>query len=378
MARFLTDEHRLLQEVFRRYVRTELMPQANAWEEQRYVPKEVWKDCGAQGFLCPWVGPEYGGGGADFGYSYVIDLELARAGLSLMLGLHSDIVAPYIGTYGNAEQKQRWLPGCVSGDIITAVAMTEPGTGSDLQAVSTTAVRDGDDYVINGQKVFISNGMQCDLVVVVCRTAGSAAGRDSLSLIVVEDGTPGFIKARKLNKMGIHSQDTAELVFSDCRVPVTNRLGQENAGFKYLMSKLQVERVVQTISAQGMAERVLELSLDYAKNRQAFGQPIGKFQHNQFKLAEMATEIALGKSFLEDVVQDLLDGQDIVTKVSMAKWWVTEMLNRVAYHGVQIHGGYGYMEEFEVCRLYRDARFQTIAAGTTEIMKLSIAKRMGL
>ncbi|MDO8671145.1 MAG: acyl-CoA dehydrogenase family protein, partial [Dehalococcoidia bacterium] len=193
MARFLTEEHRIFQDVFRRYVRSELVPHWKTWEDERRVPRSVWKDCGAQGFLCPWVSPEYGGGGADFVYSYVINLEAARAGVTLMLGLHNDIVVPYLATYGNAEQRRRWLPGCVSGDLIAAVAMTEPGTGSDLQAVSTTAVRDGDDYIINGQKIFISSGMECDLVIVVCRTAKNIAGRNALSLIVVEDGTPGFI-----------------------------------------------------------------------------------------------------------------------------------------------------------------------------------------
>ncbi|MDO8670415.1 MAG: acyl-CoA dehydrogenase family protein, partial [Dehalococcoidia bacterium] len=195
---------------------------------------------------------------------------------------------------------------------------------------------------------------------------------------VVEDGTPGFIKSRHLDKMGMHSNGTAELVFTDCRVPVTNLLGEENAAFKYLMAKLQVERIIQSLMGLGLADRVMELSLEYSKARQAFGKPIGSFQHNQFKLAEMATEVALGQSFIDDLVQDHLDGKDIVTKVSMAKWWVTEMANRVAYHGVQLHGGYGYMEEFEICRLYRDLRMQTIAAGTTEIMKLTVAKRMGL
>ncbi|MBI2863782.1 MAG: acyl-CoA dehydrogenase family protein [Chloroflexi bacterium] len=378
MARFLTEEHRIFKEVFRRYVRAELVPNWKTWEEQRLVPRSVWKACGAQGFLCPWVSAEYGGGGADFGYSYVIDLEIARSGVNMMLGLHNDIVVPYLGTYGNAEQKRRWLPGCVSGDILAAVAMTEPGTGSDLQSVSTTARRYGDDYVINGQKIFISNGMECDVVIVVCRTAKDAAGRNALSLIVVEDGTPGFVKARRLDKMGMHSNGTAELVFADCRVPANNLLGEENNAFKYLMSKLQVERIVQSLMGVGLAERVLELSLEYAKTRQAFGKPIGSFQHNQFKLAEMATEVALAKSFLDDLVQDHLDGEDVVTKVSMAKWWISEMVNRVAYQGVQLHGGYGYMEEFEICRLYRDARMQTIAAGTTEIMKQTIAKRLGL
>lgn len=378
MARFLTEEHRLFQEVFRKYVRTKMLPHLEEWEEQRVVPKSIWQDCGAQGYLCPWVDPEYGGAGADFGYSYVINHEVARMGLTTMLGLHSDIIVPYIDTYGTAEQKRRWLPGCVSGDIITAIAMTEPGTGSDLQAISTTAVKDGDHYVVNGQKTFISNGMSCDLVIVVCRTNPKAAGREALSLIVVEDGTPGFVKARKLNKMGLHSQDTAELFFENCRVPVGNLLGQENSAFKYLMSKLQTERLVTAIWAQGLAERALEVALEYVKTRQAFGRPIGSFQHSQFKLADMATEVALGRAFVDDVVQEYMEGTDIVARVSMAKWWTSEMANRTAYNALQLHGGYGYMEEYEICRLSRDMRMLTIVAGTTEIMKQTVAKWMGL
>lgn len=378
MAAFLTDEHRMFQDVFRLWVQREVTPNLRTWEAERLVPRTVWESAGKQGFLCPWAPEEYGGAEADFGYSYIINHELSRAGSSLMFGLHSDVVVPYLSTYGTSEQKARWLPGCVKGELITAVAMTEPGTGSDLQGIRTTAVRDGDSYILNGQKVFISNGMHCDLVVVVCRTDAGASGRNGLSLIVVEAGTPGFIKARKLDKMGLHSQDTAELFFEECRVPAANLLGQENMGFRYLMEKLQPERLCMAIQAQATAERILELTQQYVTERQAFGQAIGSLQHIQFKVAEMATEVALGRSFVDDLTQEFMAGRDIVTRVSMAKWWVTEMANRIAYDAVQLHGGYGYMEEYEVCRLYRDVRMQTIAAGTTEIMKQTIAKRLGL
>jgi len=378
MARFPGEEHKLFAQEFRRYVQKELAPQVDRWEQEGETPRSVWRACGAQGFLCPTVSPEYGGAGADFGYSYVINHELARAGVPLMLGLHSDVVVPYIESYGNEEQKRRWLPGCVRGEIVTAIAMTEPDTGSDLQAIRTTAVRDGDHYVINGSKIFISYGISCDLVIVVCKTAPGVAGRNGLSLIVVEDGTPGFVKAHQLKKMGLHSQDTAELVFEDCRVPVGNLLGQENAGFQYLMNKLQTERLVMAIMAVGWADRVLALTLDYVKNRHAFGKPIGSFQNTQFKLAEMATEVALGRAFVERLTEKYIAGEEIVAEVSMAKWWTTEMVNRLAYQGVQLHGGYGFMEEYEISRIYRDVRMQTIAAGTTEIMKQTIAKRLGL
>jgi acyl-CoA dehydrogenase len=376
--RFLTAEHRQFQEVFRRYVQATLVPQLPSWERERCVPRSAWKDLGAHGYLCPCVPSEYGGAGADFGYAYLINHELGRTGWTLGFGLHSDIIVPYLTHHGSEEQKRRWLPGCVSGDLITAVAMTEPGTGSDLQAVATTATRDGDHYVLDGQKTFISNGASCDLVIVVCRTDPKASGTRALSLLVVEAGTPGFVKGRKLEKMGLHSQDTAELFFEDCRVPVANRLGEEHQAFRYLMARLQEERLVVAIEGQAIGERILELSLEYAKTRQAFKKPIGEFQHNQFKLAEMATEVALGRSFVDDLTQDHLDGQDIVTKVSMAKWWIGEMVNRLAYAGVQLHGGYGYIEEYEISRLYRDVRMRSIAAGTTEIMKQTIARRMGL
>ena len=377
MARFLTDEHRQFQEVLRRYLKNKIVPNMDKWEEERSIPRSIWKDLGAQGYLCPCVPAEYGGADADFGYAYVFNHELGKTGYTLGFGLHSDIIVPYLTMYGSPEQKQRWLPGCVSGDIITAIAMTEPGTGSDLQAIATTAVKDGDQYVINGSKTFISNGICNDLVIVVCRTDPKASGLKALSLIVVEAGTPGY-KSHKLNKMGLHSQDTAELFFEDCRVPVSNRLGEENQAFKYLMARLQEERLIVSIEGQAIAERILEVALEYAKLRTAFGQPIGSFQHNQFKLAEMATDVAIGRSFIDDLVQDHMDGKDIVTKVSMAKWWISEMVNRIAYHAVQLHGGYGYMEEYEIARLYRDVRMRTIAAGTTEIMKQTIAKRLGL
>ncbi len=378
MARFLNAEHHQFQEVFHRYVQNKIVPNMPKWEEERGVPRTAWKDMGAQGYLCPCAPAEFGGGDADFAYAYIINHELGRTGYTLGFGLHSDIIVPYISHYGTPEQKERWLPGCVSGDIITAIAMTEPGTGSDLQAIATTAVKDEHGYVINGSKTFISNGICNDLVIVVCRTDPHASGVKALSLIVVEDGTAGFVKARKLDKMGLHSQDTAELFFQDCRVPASNLLGEENQAFKYLMARLQEERLIVSIEAQAIGERILEVALDYARLRTAFGKPIGSFQHNQFKLAEMATEVALGRTFIDDLVQDHIDGKDIITKVSMAKWWVAEMVNRIAYHAVQLHGGYGYMEEYEIARLYRDVRMRTIAAGTTEIMKQTIAKRIGL
>ncbi|MDY6852762.1 MAG: acyl-CoA dehydrogenase family protein, partial [Thermodesulfobacteriota bacterium] len=258
-------------------------------------------------------------------------------------------------------------------------AMTEPDAGSDLQAMRTTAVKDGDHYIINGQKIFISLGMSCELVIVAAKTDPQAVPpHKGISLILVENGTPGFIKVKKLNKMGAHTQDTAELLFEDCRVPTDNILGEEGAGFAYLIQKLQKERLIAALWAQAGAESMLQMGIDYAHQRKVFGKPVSNFQHNSFKIVEMATEVELGRAFMDELIQDHLDGKDIVKKVSMAKWWLTEMANRVAYDSLQLHGGFGYMEEYPICRAYRDIRVSSIAAGTTEIMKHIIARMMKL
>lgn len=374
-----TAEHEMFRQAFTKFVARELVPQLDEWEANREVPRSVWRKLGGQGYLCPWLEERFGGGGADFFYSAIIADELAKAGVGIGFGLHSDIIAPYIHSFGNEEQKAKWLPGCASGEKILAIAMTEPNAGSDLQGIKATAVRDGNEYVLNGSKTFISNGISADLVIVVVKTGtqGIPASR-GLSLIVVEEGTPGFVKGRKLNKLGMHSQDTAEMFFENCRVPVANRLGEEGHGFHYLMEKLQQERLVSAIGSQGLAERMLTDALEYAKSRQAFGQAIGKFQHNAFKLAEMATEVEVGRTFVESLITDHSEGKDIVTKVSMAKYWIGEMANRVAYDALQLYGGYGYMEEYPIARHYRDVRVHTIFAGTSEIMKLIISRKLGL
>jgi acyl-CoA dehydrogenase len=271
----------------------------------------------------------------------------------------------------------RWLPGCVSGDIITAIAMTEPDTGSDLAAIKTSAVRDGDAYILNGQKTFISNGIHADLVIVAAKT-DVHAGAKGVSLICVEEGTPGFTRGRNLKKMGWHSQDTSELIFEDCRVPVANLLGKEGKGFFYMMEKLQGERLVACIMAQSLAEAMLDMTIKYCKERKIFGQPVSSFQHNTFKIVEMATEIEMGRTFMDSLIADFIAGKDIVKRVSMGKAWIPEMANRVAYHCVQLHGGYGYMEEYPICRYARDARVVPIFAGSTEVMKVIVGRMMGL
>lgn len=375
-----TEEHEIFRATFRKYLEREVVPFLEEWEEQEEVPRSAWKKMGEQGFLCPWLEEKYGGSAADFRYSAIINEELTRVRASgFSIPLHSDIVVPYIYSYGSEGQKDKWLPGCTTGDILMAIAMTEPGAGSDLQAVRTKAIRDGDGYLINGQKTFITNGHCSDVVIVVCKTDPDAKpAHKGISLIAVEAGTPGFTKSRKLRKMGLHISDTAELVFEDCRVPRENLIGEEGRGFSYLMQKLQQERLVVAIRAQVAAEVMLEQTIAYCRDREAFGRPIGQFQHNTFKIVEMATEVELGRTFLDDLVADHIEGKRIVKKVSMAKWWLTEMANRVAYHCVQLHGGHGYMEEYPICKWYRDIRASSIYAGTTEIMKLLVAREMGL
>jgi len=372
------EEHEIFRDAFGKFLDKEITPFVEQWEEDEIIPREIWNKMGDQGFLCPWVEERYGGSEVGFEYSVIINEELFYRGITgILAGLHSDIVVHYINDNGNEEQKMRWLPGCVSGDIVTAVAMTEPNTGSDLAAIRATAIRDGDEYIINGQKTFISIGIHCDLAIVVVKT-DTAAGYQGISLICVEDGTPGFSKGRNLKKMGWHSQDTAELIFEDCRVPVSNLLGEEGRGFYCLMQNLQKERLVVSIMAQSMAEAMLDMTVQYCKERTIFGKPVTSFQHNTFKIAEMATEIELGRTFVDSLIVDYIAGKDIVKRVSMAKAWISEMANRVAYHSVQLHGGYGYMEEYPICRFARDVRLIPIFAGTTEVMKLIIGRMMGL
>jgi acyl-CoA dehydrogenase len=374
------EEHDIFRDAFKKFLAKEVIPYLEEWEHAGIVPREAWKKMGMNGFLCPWLDEKYGGSGVGFEYSVVINEELAYIGcLGLIPGLHSDIIVPYINSFGNDEQKMKWLPGCASGDIVTAIAMTEPGAGSDLAAIRTTAVRDGEEYVINGPKTFISNGIHCDLVIVAAKTDPKANPPfKGISLIFVENGTPGFSKGRKLEKMGFHSQDTAELNFEDCRVPVSNLLGEEGKGFYYLMQKLNGERLVVSIMAQSMAESMLDMTIKYCKERTVFGKPICSFQHNTFKIVEMATEIELGRVFLNSLIEDHCEGNDIAKKVSMAKAWIPEMANRVAYQCVQLHGGYGYMEEYPICRFARDVRVMPIFAGTTEVMKVIVGRMMGL
>ena len=378
LADIYTEDHNIFRESFSRFVANEITPNAEKWETKGAVPRELWLKMGEQGFLCPWLPEEYGGLGLGFEYSLIINEELIRGdGFGVGVPLHSDVAAPYLASYGTEHAKNRWLPGCTSGEVVTAVGFTEPGAGSDLAAIRTTAVKDGDHYILNGQKTFITNGYFADLVIVACKT-DPKAGYKGVSLILVDKAAPGFSRGKKLNKMGGHMQDTAELYFADCRVPSWHLLGQEGRGFKYLMEKLQQERLEVCIKSQVMAEECLKEGLDYAKLRQVFGKPVGLHQANAFKLAEMATDVEMGRTFLDSIILAHLKGEDVVQRVSMAKYWLGEMVNRVAYQALQLHGGYGYMEEYRICRLYRDVRALSIFAGTSEIMKLIISRNLGL
>jgi acyl-CoA dehydrogenase len=370
-------------EAFRRTARTffekEVVPFHDEWEKAGIVPRDVWTKAGEAGLLCFDVPEQYGGPGvADFRYNQILSEEQTRAGSSGPgYSVHTDIIVPYITSLGTEEQKQRWLPGCVSGETITAIAMTEPGAGSDLQGIRTSAVDKGDHYVLNGSKTFISNGILSDLVIVVART-NPEAGHKGISLLVVERGMAGFERGRNLEKVGLKAQDTAELFFDNVVVPKENLLGEEGAGFIYLMMNLPQERLAIAMQAASACQALVDLCLDYAKQREAFGKPIGKFQHNRFLIAEMATEARIAQVFVDDCIRKHLDGKLDSTLASMAKYWTTELQNKLAGQAVQLHGGYGYMMEYPVAKAFIDSRISTIYGGTTEIQKEIIGRSLGV
>ena len=373
------DEHEALRESTRQYIERELVPNAEKWEEQRMVDRSAFLAAGKYGLIGFNMPEEFGGGGSDdFRFNAVIDEELARyGGPAPSLSLQNDVVAPYFKHLANAEQKARWMPGIASGELILAVAMTEPGAGSDLAGIRTSAVRDGDDWIINGSKTFISSGINCDLVVVVCRT-NPEAGHKGFTLLVVERGMAGFERGRKLDKMGLHAQDTSELHFENVRVPQANLLGEEGRGFYHLMQNLPSERLGIAISAIAGARECWRQTLQYAKDRKAFGQSIGNFQHNRFLLAEMDTELDVCERYIDRCLQGVVDGDLSAVEAAKAKWFCTETAKKVIDGCVQLHGGYGYMMEYRVARDYCDSRIQTIFGGTTEIMKDIIGRDLGL
>ena len=372
------QEHEDFRAMARTFMEKEVAPHMEQWEKDGQVSRELWLKAGEQGLLCFDVPEEFGGMGVeDFRYNAIVSEELSRVGASGPgFPVHTDIIVPYITSLGTEEQKQRWLPGLVSGELISAIAMTEPGAGSDLQGVKTSAVDKGDHYVLNGSKTFISNGIMSDVVIVVCRTDPDA-GHMGISLLVVERGMAGFERGRNLDKMGLKAQDTAELSFDNVEVPKANLLGKEGEGFIYLMQNLPQERISIGVQAVAAIEHVLDLCLSYAKEREAFGKPIGKFQHNRFVLAEMATEAYVARTFINDCVMKLNAGQADPALASMAKWWTTELQAKVVDAGVQLHGGYGYMTEYPISRAYTDSRISRIYGGTTEIQKEIIGRTLG-
>jgi alkylation response protein AidB-like acyl-CoA dehydrogenase len=371
--------HEEFRDLCRTFLAREAVPHHAAWEKAGLVDREVWRRAGSAGLLGLDVDPEYGGAGQrDFRFNAVLVEEIVRSGCSgLGFGLHNDVIAPYLTDLTTEDQRKRWLPGFCTGEMITAIAMSEPGAGSDLAGVRTTAVRDGDEYVINGQKTFITNGELAELVLIVAKTAPDQ-GAHGVSLIAVEGGTPGFSRGRRLEKVGLKSLDTAELFFDDCRVPVDNLIGTENHGFYHLMGNLPRERLSIAVAAVAAAEVILELTLDYARTREAFGRPIGNFQHNRFLLAELDTETTIARTFINHCVAEFNAGRLSVVDAAKAKWWTTELQNRVADRCVQLHGGYGYMLEYPVAQAWLNSRVQTIYGGTTEIMKEIIGRGLGL
>ena len=376
--KIFSEEHFMFQESVRTFMKREVEPYYEEWEKDGKVSKDLWLKAGKIGMLCPDFPEEYGGIGiSDFRYNAIITEELARVGGSGPgFMVHNDINAPYFIQYCNNEQKKRFMPNIASGEWITSIAMTEPNAGSDLQGIKTTAVKDNDHYIINGSKTFISNGIMSDVIILVAKTNAKEA-LQGLSLFIIESGFNGFFRGKNLDKIGMKGQDTAELYFNNMKVPINNLLGEEGRGFYYLMHNLPRERLSMAISGLASAEAALTLTIDYCKTRMAFGKPIGKFQNAKFKLAEMKTWITIARSFVDDCILDLNEGTLSTEKASMAKYWVTDMQCQLIDECLQLHGGYGYMNEYKIARFFRDARAQRIYGGTNEIMKEIIGHNMG-
>jgi alkylation response protein AidB-like acyl-CoA dehydrogenase len=372
------SEHETFRDSVRRFMAERVKPFDEKWQEQGYVDREVWREAGTNGFLCTSMPEEYGGAGADRLYSMILIEEQARANnSSLGWGLHSEIVAPYLLNYGSEHLKRHYLPKMASGEAIGAIAMSEPGAGSDLQAVKTTAVRKGEHYLVNGSKTFITNGWNCDLVIVVAKT-DPAKGAKGTSLLIVDTSMKGFAKGKRLKKLGLKGQDTAELFFDNVEVPAGNLLGQENNGFIYLMQELPWERMQIAIAAAAKSEAAIGWTLEYVRERKAFGRPVASFQNTRFKLAELATQAQVLRVFIDRCMELLLENKLDTATASMAKLWASDMENRIIDECLQLHGGYGYMWEFPIAQAYADARVQRIYGGTNEIMKEVISRSLGL
>ncbi|GAC68528.1 acyl-CoA dehydrogenase [Gordonia soli NBRC 108243] len=374
------DEHEAFRQSFRRFLESRVVPDYDTWERDGVVPRELFNEAGAHGFLGMAIGEDYGGGGVDdFRFNAVIAEEVAYAGvMSFGINLHNDICVPYFLRYADDEQRRRWLPGLASGELIAAIAMTEPGTGSDLAGIGTTAVREGDHYVLNGSKTFISNGINADVVIVAARTDSGENRHGGLSLIVVERGTEGFERGRNLDKIGMHAQDTAELFFDNARVPVANLLGEEGGGFKYLVSNLPQERMTIAVASTAASARAVEQATEYVTERTAFGRTIAANQNTRFSLADAHVQVEVVRAFVDDCLRRHVDGALTADRAAMAKLAASETQGRVVDRCLQMFGGYGYMSEYPISRAYVDARVQRIYGGTSEIMKEIIGKSIGL
>ncbi|MCO7239339.1 acyl-CoA dehydrogenase family protein [Aeromicrobium sp. CnD17-E] len=380
MKRTIFDaDHEAFRDTVRTFCEKEIAPHHDQWEKDGIVPREVWEKAGELGLLGFMMPEEHGGGGiTDFRYNAILSEEVTRIGASgIGFVIQTDLVSGYLLSYASDEQKARWFPRFCSGEMITAIAMTEPGTGSDLQGIKTRAVLDGDEYVINGSKTFITNGINADLVLVVCQT-DPEAGAMGFSLIAVERGTPGFERGRNLDKIGLKAQDTAELYFEDVRVPKENLVGEPGQGFIYLMEKLPQERLSISVVAAAACRAAIDMTLDYVKERKAFGKPIGSFQNSRFVLAELETEARIAQVFVDESITQHNRGDLTVADAAMGKWWTTELQKKTVDQCLQLHGGYGFMSEYPISKAYLDTRIQTIYGGTTEIMKEIIGRGMGL
>ncbi len=372
-----TEQHKVYRKRLKDFLKNEVIPHINIWENKGITPKSIWKKMGSAGFLCPWIRPEYGGMGGDFLHSLIVGEELVRTNhTGLMAYLHSDIVVPYVDSYGSETQKAKYLPACASGDMIMAIAMTEPNSGSDLVSMSTVAIEQGDEVVLNGSKTFISNGYNCDLVIVAAKDPLIPNPHKSISLYMVPDGAPGFTRGEKFRKMGMRSQDTAELFFTNCRIPKENQLGEKGQGFFMLMQKLQQERLMVALQSIWSAEFALEWIIKYCQDSGNNGGILSTSQAIRFALAEMATEVKMGKTFVHKLVMDHMKKENLNIETAMAKFWASDLANRIAGRVLEIVGTYGVLENCPVVRTWRDVRVNSIFAGTNEIMKTIISNQI--
>ncbi|MFS0764160.1 acyl-CoA dehydrogenase family protein [Peribacillus phoenicis] len=376
---FLTEEHLLFKQSIREFLAKEAVPFYDQWKNEGGIPCSFWKKIGDNGFLCPWLDMEFGGLGADFGYSVVLTEELEMVGSALGgISIHSDVVAPYIASFGTIDQKQRYLPKSITGEMISAFAFTEPGMGSEIADIQTTAIKKDGYYIVNGAKTFVTNGFKADFMIVACKTDLNAVpSQDGISLLLIDKDTSGFSRGRKLGNAGQGRSDTAELFFDDALVPVGNLLGEEGKGLSYIMQKLQQERLICAIRSLIAAKDMLHLTMNFIKRQKAFDKKISKFKNAQFTIAEIATDIHLGRTFVDELICKHMTGENIITEVSMAKYWITEMSKRISEKCMQLHDGYGYMEDDKITRRHRDIPLSTFFTGTDETVKILIAKNIG-